>query len=162
MIEDEEDKAARPVAAAWQLTVVDFTDRTEVGEDGTEVTFDRVDPPIRLRHDPGNTANWKSQAAGGERPSWLYDRPPHTLGFHGKTGRDAAPAVHRMEVRDAVRRGKPVPDEVLAFYREIGAARPADERRSAGGGDGGGFEFDGPSLVERAELDRQRQQQNTR
>ena len=162
MIEDEEDKAARPVAAAWQLTVVDFTDRTEVGEDGTEVTFDRVDPPIRLRHDPGNTANWKSQAAGGERPPWLYDRPPHTLGFHGKTGRDAAAAVHRMEVHDAVRRGKPVPDEVLAFYRATGAACPADERQSAGGGAGGGFEFDGPSLVERAELDRQRQQQNTR
>ena len=54
------------------MTLAEWARRARLSADGTEVTFEAIEPPARLTYDPANTVQWErgagGQAVGMERP----------------------------------------------------------------------------------------------
>ena len=158
------DEGPDGVAEAWQLTRAQFFARAvdySAGNDGTDIRFRDVEPTIRVYYDPANTLEWSGDHAtasvGGQDADtdvmpWICERAGIPLVCYPGGPQDwdlAGQTLHLEEVHHAVRTGKPVPSAVLADYPAPTAAGPR-------GGDGGGYDFSGPSLIEIEARERQR------
>ena len=166
--EAEQDRPQQPVrdegpsgqVEAWQLTPDQFLARGRdhsAGNDGTDVRFRDVAPPVRVYYAPGNTLNWQDRR--DDAPPWLFERggpEPVTIGFRYERDQwgGVALEVQRMEIIHAIEGGKPVAGPVRDFYGFGGTGGAAAAR---GGGDGGG-EIDGIGASIEA---RRRERQNT-